>query len=102
MSGLDSSADLAHGFIPGTEGYDGEEGEEEARQRPDVPGGKDDAEVVIVGVEEHVHGAHVAAVTHVHVGRRRAVVMMGHCRIRKVSDDLRYPEKQTKTSTSRL
>lgn len=47
---------LAESFIASYDGDDGEEGGDQAERRPDVPPLEDDAEVLRVPGEEHLHG----------------------------------------------
>ena len=54
LLGFVATGGLAHGFVAGGQGCDGEEGEEEGEGVGDAPGLEDDAEVVVVPGEDHL------------------------------------------------
>jgi hypothetical protein len=60
---------LAQGLVPGADGHDGDQRDDEAQRGRDAPLAEDDAEVGRVPCEEHIHVAHGAAVAVAGVGR---------------------------------
>lgn len=97
---------FTEGFVAGAEGDDGEEGDEEGKVGGDVPLAEDDAEVVGVPGEEHVHVAHVLAITAVitvaHVSRVVHHFVMGVVVVRVIHFRVYFVSEKDRTNENRV